>query len=69
MYIRETTGNRHICSKCKAKRHEKYMRKIEGYKGVTNFAQRMWECNDQYCGKAWENQHFVGQRSVQGGLP
>lgn len=65
MYIRETKGNRHICSKCKAKRHEKFMKKLEGVYSVTNYAMQKWVCADQYCGNAWENQHFRGIHSIK----
>ena len=61
IYIRKTTGVRHKCSVCGAKRNEKFLRKTGG---VTKWAQEKWECADQYCGKAWINRNLMGRRSV-----
>lgn len=59
-YIRETKGDRHICSKCGAKRSAKFMKETGE---ITRYAYPEWICNDQFCGSAWENQHFAGKTS------
>lgn len=54
-YIRETTGSRHVCGECKAKRDEKY---VEQTGEVSRFALPMWRCIDGLCGQAWVRKHF-----------
>lgn len=56
-YVRETIGDHHVCTKCKAKRSEKYMRKT-GHLSCWAFPE--WVCKDQFCGSAWENQYMQG---------
>lgn len=54
--VRIAKGLRHICSICKAKRHEKFMKKTGR---ITRFNQEEYICNDDYCGRAWENQYHM----------
>jgi len=50
-YVRETKGDRHICSKCKAKRQQRFMRETGR---ISRFAFPEWECADGFCGSAGE---------------
>ena len=65
-YVRETKGDRHVCSICKAKRHEKFMKRVEKYDGqpkTSRFALPIWRCADQLCGEATKNRDYHGKTS------
>jgi hypothetical protein len=66
-YVRSTTGSRHVCSVCKAKREERFMIMTDL---ISRFALPVWICRDNFCGRATHNKDAyrnVKRRNVHSG--